>query len=219
MSITARLQKVTQGLSPLQRALLVLQALREGKEPDPELRRIDDEQQRRAFNRYMGLLWVIKHQLGAVLSIIQSRVETAENHLHYFELFNQAAALVEEQEGVKPARGHRKWRQQKGEITVPAFLRSLALEARDDGSAQLRHLWQELQAFEQVVDDLASDFAGEDPLLPDLRERAADIRSRLLSAATRLGAGKLPDTPDPAFVEAYAATVDEAFKHLNLVEH
>ncbi len=219
MSITARLQKVTQGLSPLQRALLVLQALRDGREPDPEWRRIDDEHHRRAFNRYMGLLWVANHQLGATLSIIAFRVEIAENAAHYFELFNEAAGLVEEHEGMKPTRGRRNWRQRKGEITVPAFMRSVSLEAKDDGFEQVRHVWQELLSFEQVVDDLASDFAGEDPLLPDLREQAAAIRSRLLSAATRLGAGKLPEAPDASFVEAYTAAVDEAFRYLNLVEH
>ena len=101
MSIATRLQGATQGLSPLQRALLVLQAVRDGKEPDPELRRIDDEQERRVFNRYMGLLWVINHQLGATLSVIEYRVEIAESHAHYSELFNEAAGLVDEHEAVR----------------------------------------------------------------------------------------------------------------------
>jgi hypothetical protein len=219
MSITTRLQKVTQGLSPLQRALLVLEALRDGREPDPELRRIEDEQQRRVFNRYMGLLWVANHHLAAFLSIIEFRVEVAESRAHYFELFNEAAGLVEEHEGIKRTRGDRKWRERRGEITVPAFMRSLALEARDDGNAQVRHLWQELLAFDEVIEDLSPDFAGEDPLLPDLRQRAGSIRSRLSAAATKLGAGKLPEEPDAPFVDAYTAAVDEAFRHLNLVEH
>ena len=42
--------------------------------------------------------------------------------------------------------------------------------------------WQELLAFEQV-DDLASDFASEDPLLPELRDQVDIARSRLITAA------------------------------------
>ena len=78
MTMQSRLQRATQSLTPLQRAVLVVQATREGREPDPELRRIDDEVQRRAFNRYMALLWVANYHLGAIASITAYRVEVAE---------------------------------------------------------------------------------------------------------------------------------------------
>jgi len=94
MSISARLQKATHSLSARERALLVLQALSEGREPDPDLRRIDDESQRRTFNRYMALLWAINHHLGAVASITSFRVEVVESAKYYFDLFNEAAGQL-----------------------------------------------------------------------------------------------------------------------------
>ena len=66
MTMQARLQKVTQSLSPLQRVILILRAQREGREPDPDLYRDSDPQQGKAFNRYVALLYVINRELGAL---------------------------------------------------------------------------------------------------------------------------------------------------------
>jgi hypothetical protein len=49
MTMQTRLHKVTQSLSPLQRIALILRAQREGREPDPELYRDDDPQQRKGL--------------------------------------------------------------------------------------------------------------------------------------------------------------------------
>ena len=53
MSMAIWLYEATLGLSPLQRAVLVLQANREGREPAPE-RDIEDEQQ--TSMRALGIL-------------------------------------------------------------------------------------------------------------------------------------------------------------------
>ncbi len=155
------------------------------------MRRIDDEQQCAAFNRYIGLLWVINHQLGTALNIIAFRVELAESAAYYFELFNQAAGLVEEHGGMKPTRGSRNWRQRKGEITVPVLMRSVALEAKDDGLVQVRHLWQELLAYDQVVGDLASDFTA--------RTLLHECKQALLEANRHLECIKMEvELPEPS---------------------
>jgi hypothetical protein len=217
MTLQARLQKVTQGLSPLQRAVLTLRALKEGREPDSDLRRIDDESQRRAFNRYVALLWVSNHHLGAITSITAYRVDLVEDARSYFDLFNEAASLLEEAEGIKKTRGFKNWRRRK-QLTAPELLRSLALECREDGVRNLLHLWKEASAQQIVQDELAEDFEGEDPLLAENRDRMDDTRARLLAAADGLGARNLLVEGDDEFVGVFQTTVNEAFRQLEMTE-
>ena len=218
MSIHSRLQKVTQGLSPQQRAVLTLQALKEGREPDPELRRISDEQQRQTFNRYVSLIWITNHHVGAVARITAYRVDLVEQARKYFDLFNEAAVLMEEAEGVKRSRGYKDWRK-RPTITGSELLRSLALECKEDGVQYLLHLWQELCAQELVTQDLAGEFEGQDPLLPAYHDQVEDTRTRLLAAADAFSARKLlPAEPGDEFVSRYQTMVNEAFRELMLAE-
>ena len=217
MSLSTRLQRVTQTLSPHERAILVLQALREGREPDPSLRRIDDEVQRRAFNRYMALLWVANHHLGAVASITSYRVELAEQGARYFELFNETAALIEEHHGLKPTRASRTWRT-KELTTAPEVLRGLALERRDEAVEHVEHLWKETLALEAAWDELAADFAGEDIVLPESRERHRETQDRLRAAAKQVGLRHLPSEPEEAMLRSYQDVVAESLRHLGHAE-
>jgi hypothetical protein len=105
MSMATRLQKVTQSLSPLQRAVLVVRAQREGRESDPELLRFDDPQQRRAFDRYMGLGFVINRELGNASLVLHERVAAVEQSCRYYLLFSEAARQAEEQEGIAEPKG------------------------------------------------------------------------------------------------------------------
>ena len=99
MSITTRLLEVTQGLSPLQRVSLVLQALRDGRETDPDIARIDDPQEKKAFNRYIGLLYCANVGLAPRchgLSIVTDELERAAERVRLLE---QAASVLEEDHG------------------------------------------------------------------------------------------------------------------------
>ena len=217
MSITARLQKATQSLTPHQRAVLVLQATREGRDPDRDLWRFEDETQRRAFNRYMALFWVANQHLGSIAGITAYRVELAENAAHYFELFNEVAGLFEEEQGLKPTRGTRNWRT-KDVVTVPEFLRSLALEARDNAVQQVEHLWKETLALEAVTSDLAEEFAGEDILVPEQRQRIVETQARLKEAAKKVGLRKLPNEAGDEVIQVYRSAVEDSFRQLGYVE-
>jgi hypothetical protein len=218
MSITARLQKVTQSLTPLQRAVLIMKALQEGRELDPDLSRIEDPVQHKAFNRYIALLWVANHYLAAAAAITAFRVDVAEAEQRRYEVLNEAAGFLDEDLGTPPSKGFRNWRERKTDVTVPEFLRSLALECRDDGAALTVHLWQELRALEQVWQDLASEYGGEDIVLAENREKADGAARRLRDCARAFGVRKLPDQPDTRFVEAWTTVVNDAFKHLGLME-
>ena len=213
MTLQSRLQRATRSLSPLQRAILVLQAAREGKDPDSELQSIDDEVQRRAFKRYMALLWVANHHLGAVASIISYRVELVEQAANDYAMFNEVAGLVEKHEGLAPSKPTRNWRS-KDVVTVPEFLRGLALERRDQAVETAEHLWRETLALEAVCAELAEEFAGEDVLLSDSHQRDAETRRRLKETARKVGLRKLPTDPGEEFLRVYRNAVQEAFEHL-----
>ena len=217
MTMQSRLQRATHALSPLQRAVFVLQVLHDGREPDPELRRIDDPVQRRAFNRYMALLWVANHHLGSIAAITSHRVELAENAAHYWQLFNEVAGLMEEEHGLKPSKPFRNWRA-RPVVTVPGFLRSLALEARDDAVRTIEHLWKEALALESVWAELALEFDGEDIVLPENRERQDETRERLRVAAKTVGLRRLPAEPEDDMIQACHEAVSESFRHLGYAE-
>jgi len=217
MTLPARLQKLTQHLSPLQRVVLILQAQREGREPDPAWSRFDDDQQRRVFNRYAGLAYVVNREFGSALTVIEERVDGAELARHYFELFSEAASQMEAQEGietpVKPAKG---WREL--ESLMPSLLfRGLAAEMKQQALDGLVWRWRELRALETVWDELAGEFGGADPLLPELRARAADTAARLRRVADALGARRRLGEADAAILQAYRDHVDACFRELGLV--
>jgi hypothetical protein len=187
--------------------------MREGREPEQDLLRIDDEVQRRAFNRYMGLLWVANQHLGAIAGITAHRIALAENAAHYWELFNEAAGLVEEQNGLEKTKGSRNWRS-KEVVSVPEFLRSLALQARDEAVANVTHLWKEILALEAVTAELAEVFAGEDILLPEQQERVDVTREGLQEVAKKIGLRRLPAEPDDETMAVYRSAVEDSFRQL-----
>ena len=213
MAMQARLQKVTQGLSPLQRVVLILQAEREGREPDPELRRIPDLQQNKAFNRYVALIYVINRELGALCYTASSFSQFLEFSAEQIRLLERAAGLLEEQEGIERAKRPRDWRTAK-EMEVPEFLRSLTLELRRDLLGVVAQRWSELGAVEQVWWELAEEFGGEEPVAPELRALAAETRGRLLALAHEFGGKRRLGSPDEGLLAETRRVVDEAFEKL-----
>ena len=213
MTMQARLQKVTQGLSPLQRAVLVLQAQREGREPDPELGRISDAQQSRIFNRYLALACVINRELGAFAHTVSGLSTTLDCCAHQVRLLEQAAAQLEEEHGLKRARRPRDWRKTK-EVSIPEFLRSLAQELRHDLLDGVELHWKELRALEIVWGELAAEFDGEDPVHPDLRKQAATTAATLRALAIEMGGRRRLGEPDDAVLANVCHLVDESFEML-----
>ena len=217
MAINARLRKATLGLSGRQRAALVLRAQSEGQEVDPEIHKnIPDEQERRIFNRYMALGYVINRELGAVGRIIAERTDSLENGRYYFNLFSDAAGIAEKQEGFgQPVRAPKDWRKEP-EVSLSQLLRGLIKEVRDEVLESLALRWQELRALETVWAELASEFDGEDPVHPDLRAQAADTAARLRALAEALAAKRRLVEPDDALLDQYRSHINASFQQLGL---
>jgi hypothetical protein len=213
VTVQARLQKTIQVLSPLQRVALLLQAQREGRELDPELSRISDLQQNKAFNRYIGLIYVINETLGALCYTGSAFSRFLDDSANQIRLLEQAAGMLETDLGVEQVKRPRAWRT-AGEMPVSEFLRSLALELRHDLTTTLAQRWRELGALEQVWGELAEEFGGEDPVSPELRTMAEETRQRLMALAREFDGKRRLADPDEDTLAEMRHQVDAAFEQL-----
>lgn len=213
MTMQARLQKVTQGLSPLQRIVLILRAQREGREPDPVLYRDGDPQQRKAFNRYVALLYVINRELGALCHTVSGWSQFLDSSAEQARLLERAAAQLEEAEGIQRVTRPRDWRTAQ-QMEVPEFLRSLAAELRRDLLKTVVQRWSEVGAVEQTWQELADEFGGEEPVTPELRAMAAETKDRLLALAQEFDGKRRLGPPTDAALAKTRRVVDEAFEKL-----
>jgi hypothetical protein len=208
----ARLQKITQGLSALQRITLMLQAQREGREPDPNLSQVSDPQQSRAFNRYVALVYVINEVLGSLCYSGSDFTEFLDYEANHLRLLDQAAESLEDQEGIQRTQHPRDWR--KHNMEVPEFLRRLALEMREDLLNLVSQRWRELQALEEVWAELSEEFGGEDPVAPELRTKAQEAKERLMRLAREFAGKRRLTGPTDNDLAEVRRRVDEAFEHL-----
>ena len=177
VSIATRLDRITPVLSGRQRAILAMRSIAAGQEPDRELWRIDDEHERRAFNRCMARFYVANTELGMVLDAIRFHLDrVAEDNT--FELLREASEMAARDLG-EPAdlKNARRWRS-KREVTVPEFLLGVAEDVRARMLARLLLRAAELRAVEDAWEELAHDF-GEPILAAEVRESADAAWERL----------------------------------------
>jgi hypothetical protein len=200
--LTNRLRRLTPELTAKERAVLVLRAVNAGEEPDPEILATMPREQNREFDRYAGLSYVANGELGALCRAIQSQVEGLDAQRLQIEELERAAALLEEEFGLEKQGRLRGWRR-KESVTVPEFLRGLALELRD----------------EIVWNEIAQEFDGEDPVHAELRQRAADTGELARSLAFQVGRRRrsLPRPSDEITAEV-RDLVDRSFEALGLVK-
>ena len=213
MTVQSRLQKITQSLSPLQRITLMLEAHRDGREADPELHRISDPHQAKAFRRYIALLYISNAALGPrcdAVAIVAGDLDVAANQVRLLE---QAAGVLEEEHGLKLPRRVRDWHR-SGEMEVNEFLRSLARDLRNDLVEVLALRWQELRAVELVWDELAEEFGGADPVDPQFREKVAEASGRMQALAKEMNATRRLLEPDEDVLAEARKAVDDAFARL-----
>ena len=99
----------------------MLQALRDGRDADPGIARIDDPQEKKAFNRYIALLYCANVGLAPRchgLSIVSDELERAAERVRLLE---QAAEVLEEGHGLTRPRRVRDWRKTRNNMEVNEF--------------------------------------------------------------------------------------------------
>jgi hypothetical protein len=211
LNLGTELRNVRQGLSPLQRAQLVLRAYEQDERPDPQLLRFADRAQGRIFDRYMSTAFIANRELGHVLLTLAAHAERLETHREYVLLFDSAVRQVEEQEG--PSKTPRDWRKLET-MSMGELFRGLAKDARTEAMALLTHLWSELAAIDLIWTELTADFEGADPVHHAVRLHAQELKDRVDAVAADLKVRKRPVKPDPDHVEQYRAWIEEGLEQL-----
>jgi hypothetical protein len=167
----------------------------------------------RAFNRYVALLYVINRELGALCYTVSGWSQFLEANAEQVRLLERAAAQLEEAEGIERVPRPRD-RRSAPQMEVHEFLRSLAAELRRDLLKTVAQRWSEVCAVEQVWRELAEEFAGEEPVSPELRAMAEETKGRLLRLAREFGSKRDLGPPGEAQLAEARRVVDEAFNRL-----
>ena len=148
-------------------------AAKSGKGADPLWRSTMPASQVAEFNRLIGLMNACNIQLGVLIAHIEHVVEKMELRL----MWGGTLALVADY-APKPRR-----RKAKLECRVMDVLP----ERIEEGVvAEAPGRWKELRAIEVVLDELAREFDGEDPLRPVHRRDLEDARQTLMDLKTYL---------------------------------
>jgi hypothetical protein len=78
MSIQQRLARLSPALTAQERAILILEAWKEGRQEDPSWRHTMPQEQSRAFNRYIELMNQANVPLGRLISVLDLQVEALQ---------------------------------------------------------------------------------------------------------------------------------------------
>jgi hypothetical protein len=194
MSGEQRLNRVYPALSARERGLLVLKAYKAGEKPDPQIYHSTPDAQAHAFNRYVHLMNACNVELATVLAIMREQMDKAE--LKYSWLMTALIWGLETQVLGRHALAATKDRKLRKDIrrlmarapsdlrvpidpTVPPEEPATFKKGYGDATVHallfginqsLQQHWRELRAIEIVVQEVAEEFGGEDPLQPDTRE-------------------------------------------------
>ena len=217
---SSRRDRLAPTLTGKERAVLMIRARNTGSEPDPEWSRVPQDQ-RLEFNRYVTLDYVASHQLNGFIHAVANFARHLEDDFERLDFLDWAAAELENQldEKLDP-RTLRNWRKQTN-FSVPFFMRGLSEEVRVSLLKDAEVWWQYLRAVETVEAEIAAEFDGEDPLVPELQEKLASTRQALNSLFERLDTRKKKVRPEPTqeMIDQTRREVDHAFEKLGLVDH
>ena len=184
MSIDTRLSRLMPALSARERAALAVRAFKNDEPEDPAWRRTMPRDQVDEFGRLIGLENAVASPLSSLIASLKKEVEKMAQKVTLIEeLCNwdynvieitQAAILV--LKGVAPeapgvaelrlllAKPYRDWEGGRGELQAMIDARAVEM------ATYVQFFWGEVRAIELVVEEVAAELGGEDPLKPLFRE-------------------------------------------------
>ncbi len=154
-----RLGRLYGALRPQERAVLVLRAWKEDREPARQLLTSSTVEEAHEYNRLLELLGAASEELTQYLNYLHLYVGQEELRCSWFQ-----TALL--------------WGLAKKE---PERAEELSERLRDQLAAGVALRWRELRALETVLDEIAGELDGEDPLHPEARARLDETRRQLLA--------------------------------------
>lgn len=197
MSLDGRLNKVAPMLTARERAILVLESWKEGRQEDPAWRYAMPGNQAPEFNRLIDLMNGANIELGSYLALIHEQLDKVELRQAWLVALVLWEEQVQEIEGaVKAAlkgvslntaarkRLNGALRQQrltlKGEDYVPNVRDRIAEALLKTLAKCYSSCWQEVRGCELVLAEASEHFNGADPLRPHNRELLTECQGKLL---------------------------------------
>ena len=207
MSMDGRLNRLMPGLSASERALLVLRSLKDKTPEDPSWRSTMPLDQAKEFNRLLVLMNACNIYLPLYITVIGQRTELLYVHLHWMQTLiamglqgEKLGELIQASKRGKAEAEVDRWPL----LTLPwkAEIREQSwIQVAEDMHAALRvwliSLWQELRSVDVVLDQVARELEGEDPMRPVMRSVLEKARERLLRLHELLSAAEPLDLQEP----------------------
>ncbi len=177
----ARLDKAFLALTPRERAIHVLQALREERELEPQVRRTMPWWQREEYDHYLGLLRAANFHLAYYVIILEQHASQLRDRFGWW-LTAKAWEM-----GKPPKRIKR--------MPSPTQTARVLEKSLREG---IRYRWQQVMAVEANLLGMAEQFSGEDPLRPFLRDFLDRARQTLEELREKVqSVGKPLELPEP----------------------
>jgi hypothetical protein len=154
-----RLGRLYGALTPQERAALVLRAWKDDRDPARQLLTSSTIEEVHEYNRLIDLLRAASEELTQYLNCLHLYVGQEDLRCCWFQ-----TALLWGLAEKEPARAEELSERLRGQLAHNIALR-----------------WRELRALEAVLDEIAVEVNGEDPLHPEARARLDDTRQRLLA--------------------------------------
>jgi exonuclease VII small subunit len=209
-----RVVKMFGALTAVERALLILQAWKEGREEDAAVRLTLPYEQGREFDHLIFLMNEVNCSLGTYISFLYEKAAQLDLFFGWLHSLTILALSHSDrlddvlQLAKDPAAFSRKQlkeleaaREEVRQIVGYSGVREMLLSSLSDG---MQRGWRDVRSVELVVEEAVKEFEGEDPLLPQVRKvldgarkKIEDVRSSL---RPYLGKFELIE-PDEAEVE------------------
>jgi hypothetical protein len=208
VSIDARLNRLMPALTARERALLVLRSLKDKKPQNAEWRRTMPRDQALEFNRYIVLMNACNVYLPLYISMVEQHTEQLYLRFYWWHTVYQfgktawdLAELVPVKKRALAARSveacfpavELPW-DEKGH---PYSWITVADEMFNGLRERLVSLWQELRSIDLVLDEVAEEFDGEDPLRPIMRGVVEKTRRDLTNLHEVLSVEEPLELPEP----------------------
>jgi len=177
-------------LTAKERFLIELRSYQAGEKPDLTIRRTTPDEQRTEFNHYIRLFNKVNRKLGAYTVVVSSLVEKLDVRFALMLSTGELALRMWELAKLIPA-----GKQARAEAILEKSFRPIDLpwdKEEKQGSwldesdrlldgvrRELFNRWQEVQAIEAVLEEVAAEFGGEDLALPDIRGFLAEAKTKL----------------------------------------
>ena len=200
MSLATRLDKLMPVLSAKERAILVLRSLKDKTPEDPMWRQTMPREQSPEFHRLIVLMNACNIHLPLYITIVEQHAEQMWLRMNWLMTITEFGSALWNLGSLVPASKHRQAEKAVAEMYPVVELPwdqeehpQSWLNVSDNMEKNLRegvaHLWDDLNAIDAVLADVAKEFGGEDPLRPIMRG-VLDKTRKELSLLHELYSGK-----------------------------